>query len=67
MKLSLLVFFSMLVTSVFAQSAYDFLTRLPNIPSDACSMKDAQRSEFNDNMGKVMDEMGSIIRQSVKR
>ena len=53
-----------------AQSAYEFLGRIPGVPSDACSMKGEQKQQYLDQINLVLKDIEKVIsskKKSVER
>ncbi|MGE5499333.1 MAG: hypothetical protein ACM3Q2_14730 [Syntrophothermus sp.] len=54
--------FALILTSILsAQSGYSFLSRLPNLPSDACSMGKERKENFNKELNKFLKEIDEEI------
>lgn len=61
MRMLPFTFVLILTSLVSAQSGYNFLARLPNLPSDACSMGKEQRENFNRDLNKFLKEIDAEV------
>lgn len=59
-ELLLLLFVSLFVSSIFPQTGYSFLSRIPPPPTDACSMTMLQRQQYLDQVNDLLREISEV-------
>lgn len=59
--LAVIVISIFIVSKLNAQSAYDFLGRIPGVPTDACSMKGEQRKQYLEQINSLLRDLQEVI------